>query len=107
MQEKTKGQILRDKGIKTVTENSQGIWKDTAYAILCKRASKKGSFNYDDIEQQILDEVGPPHHPNAIGALMRHALQEKIIVEAGYRQARRPSAHARNVKIYVGINPKN
>jgi hypothetical protein len=98
LEDKTPGELQRDEGAHRVLKHS-GVWRDHALAVLKRRASQPGPFNFEDIE----GECGPPpNHHNAIGALMLTAVRKKIIVSVGLRKTSRTASHARKAQVYLG-----
>jgi hypothetical protein len=99
--ELTLGEQLRDEGCAQVLENAHP-WSDIAFAALCDFVNAQtGYFTIVDIRKH-LDRAGiPTMHPNCIGALMRTARRQGVLVDTGRTVKNSlPSAHARRVPVY-------
>lgn len=100
------GQLLRDEGMALVSEHS-GEWKDRARAAIDKwfESLVAGlTFTGEDVRAAIEPVIGPPHHPNAWGAVIGSKVREWLkagqIAVVGTTQARIPSNHARILREY-------
>src|SRR6056297_335820 len=85
----------RDRGITSVTENSQP-WMDRAAAAALKMPD--GECTGEDIRLHVSELVGDPHHHNAWGALINRLIRNRVIYSTGMTcHAKLPKAHARRV----------
>jgi hypothetical protein len=71
-----------------------------AMAAIHELACCGGQFTSDDVHDRLGEWT--PTHPNSMGSAIHSAVTTGIIVRVGYRQSRRPEAHARVVGIYRG-----
>jgi hypothetical protein len=59
-------------------------------------------FTIDDIQEVAAESgLGPPHHPNVWGAVIRSALLMGVMTKTGrYVKGRRPEQHSRMIPEY-------
>ncbi len=98
------GQVLRDEGIKTVTEHNES-WME-----LCLKSIERvtwQSFTGEDVRFHCSKMVGLPHHSNAWGALINSLVKRGIIEKTGeYRPMRDDNSHARSTPVYRRLSRK-
>lgn len=88
----------RDAGLKAVQENNSS-WMDRAIRALARLQS--GEATGEDIKIALREEIEPPEHHNAWGALIRTALHQKLLTPTGrFTRCRLPKSHARTTPIY-------
>lgn len=92
------GEELRERGILQVNTNTPEDWKEQTDAIISWLASNKVEFTAEDVRPW----VGEPPHPNAWGARFAAAVKAGVIRHLCYRKAKRASAHARVLAVYIG-----
>jgi hypothetical protein len=93
------GEQERDHAIDRVEENADALWLAVAYnAVLdCARLHPWG-FTTDDVWARI---GGPPREPRAMGAVMRRAKADGVIVPLDeWRLTARASAHRRPCRVW-------
>lgn len=93
----SQGAELRDQGIARVLEaDAQRIWRIDAYAWIARLHEGQQVTSTD-----LVDAVGMPPSPNAVGAIMRSAAVQGLIEPTGvYIQSTRPSCHAAVVRVW-------
>lgn len=90
------GAELRDAGIARVL-TAQEAWKEAAYFWLACQPQGRELTSID-----LIDSVGMPESPNAVGAVMRSAFTLHLIEPTGrYTQSTRPTRHAAIVRVWV------
>jgi hypothetical protein len=88
----------RDRALARVEYNAENFNR-LARAVL--RNLKPGYYTGEDIRRLISKRGYKPHHHNAWGALIRWALQGRILSETGeYEQMRDVKSHARRTPLY-------
>lgn len=94
------GLQLRDAGIDAVAEKS-GDWQQYARSLIEQLAASGREFSPDDFHELL--ELSP-HHPNAIGAAFRKAMQDGIIRRVAATESKRQAAHSRLISVYRGFS---
>jgi hypothetical protein len=75
---------------------AQDVWRDDAWDWLATRAPGRRITSTD-----LIDAVGMPPSPNAVGALMRAAAHRGLIAPTGaYVSSPRPTCHAAVVQVW-------
>ena len=96
------GVALRDEGMARAGTGVPAViaqaWRSKAKDALTALASTGTVFSADDLVRK----VGEPPHPNMLGPLFAHHARTDIISAVGFRQAQRPSAHARIQRTWEG-----
>lgn len=99
------GELLADQGIaRVLAAPTQEAWRDAAYAWLRERIPGEQITSTD-----LVDAIGMPPSPNAVGAVMRSAAQLGLLAPTDvYVKSRRPSCHAAVVRIWqaTGLAPE-
>jgi len=99
------GKEARDNALETVAGNA-GEWMPRALkAIQNIRMATllpiTGTWTGEDIRIYVTNTIGPPHHHNAWGALIKAAITQKLIVPTGqYRPMKSKKSHARRTPVY-------
>jgi transposase InsO family protein len=93
------GEQLRDRGVAKVNANTCDDWKNECDYIIGWLARNGAEFTAEDVRDWIKD----PPHPNAMGARFLQAIKTRTITRITYRNAKRPTAHARVLAVYKGI----
>lgn len=88
------GRCFRD-----TEDRSPAAYRSEAAAVIDVLAHSAKTFTAEDVRALA---GSPPHHHNAMGAIMSGAQQAGIIRVVGYTKARRPSSHVRILRVYVG-----
>lgn len=83
------GKTLRDEGTALVLEKADDSWKDEAYQVIETLAARGIPFTSDDVWANLST---PPHHGNAIGAVILHGAKRFNLTRLGYRPSQRPSS---------------
>ena len=92
----------KEEAIDQVERNASEHWKKTALRAVKWRAKKGVPFTTDEVWAD-LESVGldPPREPRAMGAIMRKAVSEKVIVATTRtRQSTKSSNHKRPVRVW-------
>lgn len=92
------GTELRDLGVAAVDRNTDSTWKLNADDTIRAMSLSGYEFTAEDIREF----AGDPPTPNAMGARFLAASRSGLIKKIGYRNARRPDAHARALAVYRG-----
>ena len=87
--------IARDAGMAIVNANATP-WKELAKAcILSLPSGSEGIF--EDFRLIVTGRIGPPHHPNAWGAIANSLIKSGGLVPTGaFGQMQMPKSHARS-----------
>jgi alkylated DNA nucleotide flippase Atl1 len=89
------GTQLRDTGIARVL-TAQDFWRQAAYFWIARQPQGRELSSLD-----LIESVGMPSSPNAVGAVMRSASTLGLIEPTGrYIQSTRPSRHAAIVRVW-------
>lgn len=85
----------RDRAIRRVDRNAEPDWKEAAYlAVVETAAAEPNGFIVDDVWPRISPGIIAPHELRAMGAVMRRAQRDGVIVPTtDYRLSSRVSAH--------------
>lgn len=91
------GELLADQGAARVLDQpSLDGWREDAYAWLRARTPGEHVTSTD-----LVDAIGMPPSPNAVGAVMRSAAQLGLLAPTDvYVKSRRPSCHAAVVRVW-------
>lgn len=93
------GLTARDKGCKTVLTDEEQFRKCVADVI--EPLSREGEFTSDDVRRDMsFCDYGPPHHPNAWGAVMRAECRKLGLVILRYVPSKIKSNHAAVVGVW-------
>lgn len=94
------GETLRDNGVTAAGSTTPGAdtWRADADAALEILAQSRTEFSADDL----VALVGPPPHPNMLGATFLVASRAGLIVCTGITTGKRPTAHARMQRLWTG-----
>ena len=89
----------RDEALALVTDNAGPSWMDKALAEIIK---VHGEVTGEKIRGIVTHAIGPPHHHNAWGAVVRTAIKRGILHRTGQRvNMMGPKSHARMTDVYV------
>ena len=92
------GPALRDAGTNSVLDRNQE-WAQKAERLLFLLAVSGYDFSAEDI----YEEIGPPPHPNLMGAVFLRASKAKKIVPTGrVVRAERDARHASMLRVWRG-----
>jgi hypothetical protein len=96
------GEELRDEGLARVTAAS-GSWMSRA--VQCASRSLPHDFvgTGEDVRRVVTREIGPPHSPNAWGALTNVLSKPNtgILIDTGkVRKMKAPKSHGRRTPVY-------
>ena len=92
----------RDRSIRQVDENAEPDWKDAAYDAVRETARRQPfGFIVDEVWKLIPDDVAPPHELRAMGAIMRRAQRDGLIVPTDdFKLSARVTAHRNPRRIW-------
>lgn len=94
--------LERDEALRRIEQNA-GRWFDQAMAFIISLPHGHIGTG-EDIRFLIAERIGNPHHHNAYGSLISHAVKDRLIVETGRRpHMRGPKSHARRTPEYRRI----
>lgn len=93
------GRARRDVGARAAENAAHTIWRVAAECAIDELAADGRDFDADDLHDRV---GGPPGHRNAVGSLFLTAARDGKIRHVGYRQSRRPDAHARVIRVWRG-----
>jgi hypothetical protein len=89
----------RDAGIALVTNNNLS-WYDQAVALLSTQLGSGTAFTGETARAWLEPQIGPPKHPNLVGAVMRHFIKRGLVQRVGERNGKTIKSHARRVLIW-------
>lgn len=93
-----------DEAIARVYENADVPWTVTALRVIAHVASTKGTFTTDDVWDELATTGASTHEPRAMGAMMRIAVREGLIVGTStYLPSVRSTCHGRPVKVWEAV----
>lgn len=88
------GAQLRDEAIQQVEEHADPDWKDVAYRVVATLTETMSEFTTDDVWYELQRSPNSTHEPRALGAVMRRAARDGLIVPTDrYRESTRPICH--------------
>jgi hypothetical protein len=91
------GDILRDEGIKAVTDP---YWQNDALNIIAGFRGWRGIT--EDYKPIIIEMIGQPRHQNCWGALAMAAKKQRLIIPTGGMETPEDSnSHSRKTQVYV------
>jgi hypothetical protein len=94
----TTGQKLRDEGTAQVLSNAPDVWRNEMHAAI-KRAILRGTpFTSEDLLAEVTTQ---PHHPNAVGGFILHAVKNYDLTVVGYCRSTKPSSRAHVLAMYL------
>jgi len=97
------GKDLRDEGTDRV-QRGDPEWHEAAFMALTSFCRRWETFSSDDFRMWIAgyyDEQ--PRHHNSWGALFNAAVKDGLIKPVGFKLSKRPSAHARAIRIWESL----
>ena len=101
------GEQLKEAGIARVECNTSRQWRDAVLEVIKDVARRNYEFTADEIHEAT-DAAGvpPAHHPNAWGAVIRHAQRLGYMSKTGMtRRSKRPNQHSTDIPLYVSNDP--
>ena len=87
----------RDAALAQVEDHAQG-WCDRARAVLPSYPEAQATG--EDLRLFVVQRIGPPHHHNATGAMIRGAIRSGILREVGFGHTTTERSHARRTPVY-------
>lgn len=99
------GERARDEALVRVDAHADDDWKREAREAVLHAATHRAEFTTDYI-WWLLDQRGatPPHEPRAMGAVMRAAAREGLIVKTDrVHDSVRPASHRRPVAVWSSL----
>jgi hypothetical protein len=101
-QDLQEGRQRRDEGMEAAGSTVPGAiasaWRTAAQDALKRLVATGRAFSADDL----VEIAGEPPRPNMLGPLFAQAARRDEIVAVGYTQGKRPSAHARVQRTWLG-----
>lgn len=95
-------ETARDAGIAKVEDNDKALgihWKARALDLLPQYPHRDGTG--EDFRVWLESRLGPMHHPNLMGAVIRCALNRSLIARTGERRRmKEKKSHARMTDVY-------
>lgn len=100
------GDELKRKGTEQALQNERARWRRRALECVIGVARSKTFFTADDIQRRAeLAGLGPPHHPNVWGAVIRAALLMGVMTKTGrYVKGSRAAQHSRMIPEYRRVD---
>jgi hypothetical protein len=98
-------EAARDEAINRVEANADHVWLTGATEAVRMLARTRDEFTTDDVWNR-LDNAGyqPPHEPRAMGAVMRQAARDGLVVKTDrVRNSVRVECHARPVAVWASL----
>ena len=101
------GLFYKERGM-AIVETAEAIhsdWIERADDAIRELAGTRFAFTGEPIPftaEDVRARVGPPAHPNSMGARMNAAAKRGLIVKAGTVKASRPERHANEMRLWVG-----
>ena len=103
------GEDRKRRGVEQVLKNERARWRRRALECTINTADRNMRFTADDIQAAATRAgLGPPHHPNVWGAVIRSALLLGVMEKTGhYVKGTRPEQHSRMIPEYrrVEVEP--
>jgi len=102
------GDVGRDQGMALVAANA-GMWTIRAQQLLtaiCERYAGHERTG-EALANYIVEQIGSPHHHNALGSLCGWAVKKGYLVDSGKPRVKlqKPSSHSRKTPIYRFVQP--
>ncbi len=96
------GDDLKRAGIERALLNERARWRRRALQVVINTATLNMRFTADDIQAAAARAgLGPPHHPNVWGGVIRTALLAGIMTKTGrYVKGKRAAQHGRMIAEY-------
>lgn len=92
------------RAIDQVEENADEQWFIFTTAIVQRLALSGRRFTTDDVWSVLAKSGLTTHEPRAMGAVLRNASRDKIIVATGdYVRSERVECHARPIMVWRGV----
>lgn len=91
----------RDEGMSQVVQTDEDTlqWKPRALELIPSYPGEDATG--EDLRLWLEPQLGPMHHPNLMGAVVRHALSQGLIERTGERRPMKGKAsHARVTDVY-------
>jgi hypothetical protein len=100
------GERRRERAITIVDEAADNDWKDAAETAIGIVASRLVTFTTDDVWAYLdVLKMPPPREPRAMGAMMRQAQRNLVIVPtARWQLSKRPECHRRPLRVWLSNN---
>ena len=94
----TTGQKLRDEGTQQALDNAPDIWRKEMHAAIKKAILRGIPFTSEDLLAMVKSK---PHHPNAVGGFILHAVKQYDLKTVGYCRSTKPSSRAHVLAQYL------
>lgn len=89
----------RDEALARVAENA-GPWRGRAIITISNLESGWTGIG-EDLRLRVYRRIGPPHHHNAWGEVIKTCIQDKLLIPTGeLRHMRTKKSHARKSPVY-------
>ena len=102
------GEDRKRQGIEQVLLNERARWRRRALGCILAVANTLVFFTVDHVHTHAeRTGLGPPHHPNAWGGVIRSALLMGVMTKTGrYVKGSRPEQHGRMIPEYRRVDPE-
>lgn len=101
------GEHRKREAIDRVELNADNRWKEAAAEVVRRVASDRAEFTTDRIWALLEKDhpnLGPPHEPRAMGAVMRKAAKAGLIEKTDrVTRTERPEAHRRDITVWRSL----
>ena len=98
------GLQLKEEAIARVEANANEEWKQAAYLAMYFVARQQEYLTSDDVWSGLVDGSASTHEPRAMGAILKRAAKEGIIVATDdWRVSSRPECHGRPVRVWRSL----
>ena len=99
------GEQLKQRGQDRVMLNERKAWKAAAMDQIVSLCMTKYTITADDVREAVIARnIGPPHHPNVYGALMKAAASNGWITKTGqYQKSEIASRHAGMLMVWRSL----
>lgn len=93
------GRVRADIGAEAARLGVHTSWRVAAEAAITDLAASGGEFDAEDVRERCGAMLGKE---SALGGCFRAAARTGLIVAVGFREARRPEAHGRILRVWRG-----
>jgi hypothetical protein len=98
--ERRKARKARDQAIDQVQRSADQAWLARAMEVVCKLAAQKDEFTSDDVWRHLES----PREPRALGAVMRDAMRERVILRTSRTvESTRGINHRRSLRVWASL----
>lgn len=83
--------------------NERLKWRNWALSYIDQWARLNDTFTAEDVKNQIIEQIGHPHHPNVWGALFSTAVKRGWVTQESYTRGKLPDAHAHHMIVWKSL----